>query len=74
MIFPFWRLDELLCSSLNPPQHTVYIDLENLLDVRRLNICNRLYLREAGIVDDDVEAAELLLRMVDGCVYVRSDR
>lgn len=66
MILPFWPRDLNLLRQLEFPQHTVDVDGPDLRDVLGSNIVERGYLRNSRIVDDDVQAAERTVRVVDG--------
>lgn len=48
------------------------IDLQDELYIFRRDICDRVDLRDTGIVDHDVEPANRLFGMLDRCVDLRT--
>jgi len=52
---------ERLGGRLDAPQRPLHIDAHDAVDFFRRDVEQGLHLRDAGIVDDDVEAAQFLL-------------
>ena len=59
---------ELAGRGLDSPQHAFHVDLQDFLHLVRHHVRQSLDLRDAGVVDHDVEAAEFLLGVIDGFV------
>lgn len=57
---------ELSRRCLSAPDDAVDIDAEDAIQIVRADIVERLHLCDAGIVDDDVEAAQFLFGVLDG--------
>ncbi len=63
-------LFEFCRRRLDAPQHAFNVDLEDFLNLVRRHFQQRLHLRDAGVVDHDVEPAEFFLGVVDGGIDV----
>ena len=57
-------------GRLNAPQHARNVDSDDLIELLRRDIGRRLYLGDAGIVDDDIETAQFFFSMINGSVNV----
>ena len=63
---------ELCCCSLNSPQDAVDVDAPDLGDLFRRRVGDRADESDSRVVDDDVESAQFLVCMFDGCVNPRA--
>ncbi len=70
MIFPAVTLFlKGLDRRLNAPDHPFNVDVVDFIDNLRGNGLDRRGWRHAGVVDDDVEAAQRFARLFDGGKY-----
>lgn len=64
------RFLKRLRRRLNSPQDASHIHLHDVVELFRRHIRQRLNLRNAGIVDHNVEPAEFLPRVSDGGINI----